>query len=270
MPTRTSESLKYIDQGNFPLWKEDFDSVRYQRSSDLLAYSNVFGVVFVAHNAELQALALLPLEEHFEGDNEVEAIPSESRLCTLILEQPIQQILLSSDERWLAVVSESRVLIYNTGAIASGGAANPKASFQVAAKTGSANFSCAWHDSSDLVILQHDEILVANILSAAVQVHKESGITALCSCATGHVLVASGRGDVELKSVSPFRTVQKISLPFEANSCKGKKFVFLVLQVLHVGVSSFPAFFLTLLVLAWAVAVMLVMLVGTTRRDSSP
>lgn len=182
MPTRSSEFLRYIDQGNFPIWKDDNkDSDSIQQGEVLIAHANRYGWLFLAHNNALHILDILSLENHFEADSEVE-LPSSSIITTMTLSCPIRQIVINEDNHFVIIATTSKVMLFDIGVFSKEVrrilvmsfhqglhhfllvslsqitiTAN-HADIEVSINTLAENFSCQWISSNKLVILEDSNL----------------------------------------------------------------------------------------------------------------
>jgi hypothetical protein len=112
MPSRTTENIKYIDQGNFSIWQNNFEDIKYNRCYNHVAYSILYGRLFLAHENEVKVLPLLSLEPSFEGENEV-SLPEDVEIQTLTMIDNILSLSLSPNNEYLTICSEKTIYVYS-------------------------------------------------------------------------------------------------------------------------------------------------------------
>ena len=111
MARRVSEALRFIEQAKFSITREKL-ARKENCAENLLAYSNQYGLVFLAKESELLVFSLLDLEANFEGSKERELDDAAIR-CSKEFAGKICFIALSQEAEFLSVVVENDVFIYH-------------------------------------------------------------------------------------------------------------------------------------------------------------
>eukprot|EP00981_Chlorochromonas_danica_P015667 scaffold14361_cov193-Ochromonas_danica.AAC.2 len=228
MPTRSSEFLRYIDQGNFSIWKEDNDdnSSSIQEGEVLIAHANRYGWLFLAHKETFHILDILSLEDHFEADSEVE-LPSTSIITTMTLSCPIRQIVINEDNHFVVIATTSKVILFDIGAFSKEVTITANhADLEVTVNSLAENFSCQWISSNKLVILEDSKIyFIDTVLKEMLVKTVEERPVCFCSGSglqPSTLLLAMGtslilRDCSSWEIIKTYQLDQHISTPFGSN-----------------------------------------------------
>jgi hypothetical protein len=104
MPSRLSD-VKFLDQGNILVWKDEIEQNMLPKLANCLAHSNKFGITLAAHGSEVKTVRFLSLEECFSGDDEV-PFPNEVCISTISFNGNISLLMMSPEENFVIVVVE--------------------------------------------------------------------------------------------------------------------------------------------------------------------
>ena len=113
----SSETTKFIIEAKFILPEGDISNGD-EKYENLLAYSNRFGVAFLAYGSVLKAIDYKAIEGTSASDVE-ESAGSDLSARQIIAEQEFDQqvrgLKISSDDQFLAILFSSKLCVYKLG-----------------------------------------------------------------------------------------------------------------------------------------------------------
>ncbi|KAJ1436670.1 hypothetical protein B484DRAFT_251324 [Ochromonadaceae sp. CCMP2298] len=195
MARRTSDSVRFIEKAKFIVTETKLDRA-LNFAECLTAYSNEYGLAFVARGAQLLVFSLLKLEPDFTGGEE-QPIDESAVICTKDFESSVSMVRLSADSEFLAVVFATEVQIHHISHFRD--QTSSAAFTTVQATFEELNFAALWSSTGRLAVLSGKRLQIVDPLSGSRQqwgsADGAGAITALAWSPTGVgglLLVASG------------------------------------------------------------------------------